>query len=74
MPDDLLQQLRAAIEDFKQTAAPSSDNNQQAQQKAAAAAANKVEVPGGQSQDGQPQTQQADEEQSAADSKTETNA
>jgi len=61
MSDELLQQLRAAIEEFKQTAAPGGDEDQQAQQKAAAAAANKVDVPDDQSQDGQSQSQQAGE-------------
>jgi F-type H+-transporting ATPase subunit alpha len=61
MSDELLKQLRAAIEEFKQTAAPGGDEDQQAQQKAAAAAANKVDVPDDQSQDGQSQGQQAGE-------------
>ncbi|TMC17059.1 MAG: F0F1 ATP synthase subunit alpha [Chloroflexi bacterium] len=61
MSDELLQQLRAAIEEFKQTAEPGGDEDQQAQQKAAAVAANKVDVPDDQSQDGQSQGQQAGE-------------
>src|SRR5947199_3807379 len=50
MSDELLQQLRAAIEEFKQTAAPGGEDDQQARQKAAVAAANKVDLPDGQSQ------------------------
>lgn len=37
MSDDLLQQLRAAIEEYKQTAAPSTDNSAQVQQQKQAA-------------------------------------